>query len=175
LPADDDPIGVTFLDSTRRFNPAQYAQVDVKAVVHYMWDVLKIPRRAAEFNLEPYVQLSSSIAGAVEVWLALNNPAAKDAPPLSYHSPMTQPQADIGPLFLEPQQITFKCGPFPLEDEVTGAVCWEIPPPDEQAAVTQIEFCTSWMSAYDREQFEIQCSARQHAFGIFNFCKSRHS
>jgi hypothetical protein len=60
---DDNLIGITFLDSTRIFNLSLYMQVDVKAVAHYMWEVLKIPWNVAKFNLEPYVQLHQEEGG----------------------------------------------------------------------------------------------------------------
>jgi hypothetical protein len=95
-----------------------------------MWEVLKMLRCAVEFHLEPYVQLSSNISGAIAIWLELNSLAVNDTHPISYQSSMTRPQADIGALFHEPQRITFNCGPFLLKDDITRAVCWDIPPPD---------------------------------------------
>ncbi|CCO36771.1 hypothetical protein BN14_10915 [Rhizoctonia solani AG-1 IB] len=166
---DNDPVGVTFLDSSRRFNPDQYTRLDIVAVMHYLWEVLKIPRRAVQFNLEPYVQLSSSVGSAVDVWLELKGLALGAASPTSYPCSMTRLQADFGQLFLEREELSFQCGPFPLEDEITGAVRWEIPPPEMWDGVTNVTLSSRWMPPLDYREFEIRYASRQQAFGIFEF------
>ncbi|KAF8749028.1 hypothetical protein RHS01_10367 [Rhizoctonia solani] len=168
-PLDNDPIGVTFLDDSRRFNPDQYSRLDVMAVMHYLWEVLKIPRRAVQFNLEPYIQLSSSIGSAVTVWLEMKGTAPATATLPTYQSSFTGLQADIGQLFLGQEEVTFQCGPFPLEDDITGAVRWEIPPPQIRSFVTNVRLCSQWMSASEYKEFETRYAGRQQAFGIFEF------
>ncbi|KAB5588224.1 hypothetical protein CTheo_8332 [Ceratobasidium theobromae] len=169
LPVDDDPLGVTFLDHPRQFNPSQYDRLNIKAVIHYMWEVLKIPRRAAQFNLEPFVQLSSKIQSAVATWLELTNPDAGDEPQLTFRSSMTKSQSEIGPLFLEPEQVSFECGVFLLEDDVTGAIVWEIPPPERQDAVTRVQLCNTWMLGHGRIEFEAKWKEKQDNLGMFEF------
>ncbi|CAE6452335.1 unnamed protein product [Rhizoctonia solani] len=166
---DNDPVGVTFLDSSRRFNPDQYVQLDIIAVMHYLWEVLKIPRRPVQFNLEPYVQLSSSIGSAVTVWLKLKDLSPTTASPAPYQCSITWLQADFGQLFLQREQLSFQCGPFPLEDDITGAVRWEIPPPEMWDTVTNVKLYSRWMPASDYMEFEIRYASRQQAFGIFEF------
>jgi hypothetical protein len=165
----NDPTDVTFLDSYHVFNSDWYTQIDVKAVLHYMWDILKIPRQAARFNLEPYVQLSSRIESAVGVWLNLVDPTARNAPPISYCSSMTEPQAEVGLHFLGEESMSFECGPVPFKDKSTGAVLWQIPPRDSELAVTCMQLHKEWMSQEHHDAFEQRHCFRQWTLGYFEY------
>jgi hypothetical protein len=165
----DDPTDTTFLDLQHKFNPNQYTEIDVKAVLHYMWEVLRIPRPAAKFNLEPYVQLSTQIESAVGVWLDLVNPSARNAARISYRSSMTEPQAEAGLCFLGEEPVSFECGPVPLTDKASEAVQWRIPPPDIESLVVCIPLHKGWMPTQDRDAFEARRRFYQWASGYYEF------
>ncbi|KEP46793.1 hypothetical protein V565_181420 [Rhizoctonia solani 123E] len=158
-----DYFHITFLNSTRAFNPDRYESLNLWPVVHYMWIVLGNPQYAAQFNLEPFVRLSFISQTATKIRLRLKEPTAGYASPISCYTSMTLPQADTGLLFLEQQHINFDCGVVPLEDD-TGAVHWNIPPADIQDVVTRVELNLSWIPDEDLPQFEAAYNARWRRF-----------
>ncbi|KAG8762155.1 hypothetical protein FRC11_010791 [Ceratobasidium sp. 423] len=165
----NDPLDVTHLDSSRGFNTSRFDGVTTRTVVYYLWEVLKIPRQAAQQILEPYVQLSSIIQSAVTVWLGMTDMAVADALPISYHSSMTRAQSEAGTLFLAKDKLVYDCGPCPLEDEERHAVIWRLPTPAEQPKVSHISVHTGWIEPDLREQFLDQWEARVNALGKFEF------
>ncbi|KAB5588159.1 hypothetical protein CTheo_8398 [Ceratobasidium theobromae] len=164
-----DPIDRTFLDSNHLFNSDLYAEVNVKAVLHYMWEILKIPRHAARFNLEPYMQLSSSIESAVGVWIDLMDLLAKAASAISYRGSMTMPQAEASLHFLGQESIPFECSLVPFKNEDTGAVLWRMPPPDAESLITSVKIHKDWIPQESRAIFEGRLYVHQWALGDLEF------
>ncbi|KAG8730088.1 hypothetical protein FRC11_007451 [Ceratobasidium sp. 423] len=145
-PTENDALGVTFLQGNRLFNTQDYLKLNLEAVVHYLWVVLKIPRNVALYSIEPFVRLSAIVDCAVKLLLELNSPGMLDyVPPLSSCSPMTDPEAVNGRGFMVSQPLSFECGPCHLEEQTTGAVDWLIPPPDIRDVITTLELNFDWV------------------------------
>ncbi|KAG8732609.1 hypothetical protein FRC11_012267, partial [Ceratobasidium sp. 423] len=127
----EDPLAVTYVDPDHRFNWDRYLSVDDEAVIHYLWVVLKIPRSVARYILEPFAQLSANIECAVKIVMELDDPEVtyEDLSLLWSPGYLEFPELDYGQKCLSTSPVLFECGRFPLVDEVTGAVNWQIPPP----------------------------------------------
>ncbi|KAG8738947.1 hypothetical protein FRC11_001024 [Ceratobasidium sp. 423] len=82
---------------------------------------------------------------------------------------MTKPEVQTGALFRGEEETPFTCGPFPLRDKSTGAVCWRIPPPAMQEKVTILELDLSWMKDSDGSEFKARWGRRMKALGAFRF------
>ncbi|KAG8753055.1 hypothetical protein FRC11_007770, partial [Ceratobasidium sp. 423] len=71
-----------------------YLKLNLEAVVHYLWVVLKIPQNVALYSIEPFIRLSAIVDCAVKLLLELDSLGMLDyVPPLSSRSLMTDPEA----------------------------------------------------------------------------------
>ncbi|KAG8728193.1 hypothetical protein FRC11_011627, partial [Ceratobasidium sp. 423] len=165
----DDLLDVTYLNSTRGFNPDDFGGVTTRIVIYYLWEVLKIPWQVVQYILEPYIQLSSVIQSAITVWLQMTDMVPADALPISHRSSMTRAQSEAGTRFLGRDKLRYDCGPCPLEDKEMGAVIWTLPTPTEQPKISHIRVHTGWIAPGLRDQFLEWWEFRINALGRFEF------